>query len=312
METKPLHLWKGVHSALVTPFSSDGEVDMNALSNLMIQQKADGIHGFVMAGSTGEAPTLSIDERIAIVKLAREIAGSSMVVTAGAGSYCTRTAIKWQKIMEDAGADATLQVVPYYNKPTQDGLMAHFSAIAEQASVPIILYNAAGRTGIDIHPSTVAKIAAHNPQIIGIKDANINVERLIDLIAMCRKVRPDFLLLSGEDSGFFPFLALGGDGVISVSSQIAANEMLTLYKCFNQGELSYAQKIAGRLNGLFKLVFSHSNPIPIKTILSAMGMMEKVWRLPLTPISEADEQILLERCRTYDFIKSFKSSGFLT
>lgn len=310
MENKPIHLWKGVHSALVTPFKTDGELDIEALSNLMIQQKSDGIHGFVMSGTTGEAPTLSVDERVRILKLAREIAGSSMVVTAGAGSYCTRTAIKLQKIMEDAGADATLQVVPYYNKPTQDGLFAHFSAIAEQASVPIILYNAAGRTGIDINPTTVAKLAAH-PKIIGIKDANINVERLINLIAMCRKVRPDFLIVSGEDSGFFPFLALGGDGVISVSSQIAATEMLTLYRCFLEGELAYAQKIAGRLNGLFQLVFSHTNPIPIKTILSAMGMMEKVWRLPLTPISERDEQILLEQCRNFDFVKSFKTSGFL-
>ncbi len=310
MENKPIHLWKGVHSALVTPFKTDGELDIEALSNLMIQQKSDGIHGFVMSGTTGEAPTLSVDERVRILKLAREIAGSSMVVTAGAGSYCTRTAIKLQKIMEDAGADATLQVVPYYNKPTQDGLFAHFSAIAEQASVPIILYNAAGRTGIDINPTTVAKLAAH-PKIIGIKDANINVERLINLIAMCRKVRPDFLIVSGEDSGFFPFLALGGDGVISVSSQIAATEMLTLYRAFLEGELAYAQKIAGRLNGLFQLVFSHTNPIPIKTILSAMGMMEKVWRLPLTPISERDEQILLEQCRNFDFVKSFKTSGFL-
>lgn len=306
-----LERFRGVHSALVTPFTSDGALDIEAFQRLMKQQKNDGIHGFVLAGSTGEGPTLRLEERVIMVKEALKIAGDEMVVTAGAGSNCTRTAIEQQKAMEEAGAHASLQVVPYYNKPTQDGLFAHFSAIAEASSIPIILYNATGRTGIDIHPKTVAKIAKHHPNVIGIKDANTNVERLIDLIALCRKERSDFLILTGEDSAFLPFLALGADGNISVTSQIAATEMLTLYNCFKQGELSYAQKIAGRLNGLCKLMFSHPNPIPLKTILSHMGIIEKVWRLPLTPLREHEEAELVAQCRTFNFIHSFKKSGFL-
>lgn len=306
-----LQRFRGVHSALVTPFQHNGELDLAALNTLMMQQKADGIHGFVLAGSTGEGPTLRVEERVAMVKAAREVAGSDMVITAGAGSNCTSSAVQLQKIMEEAGADASLQVVPYYNKPTQDGLFAHFSAIAEKASIPIILYNATGRTGIDIHPATVARIAKHHPNVIGIKDANTNVERLVDLIALCRKVRPEFLVLSGEDSALLSFLALGGDGIIGVSTQVAATEMLTLYNCFKNGELSYAQKIAGRLNGLFKLMFSHPNPIPIKTILAHMGIIEKVWRLPLTPLRELEEAELLGKCRDFDFIQSFKKSGLL-
>ncbi len=311
MKESILERFRGVHSALVTPFDQNGELDNLALKRLMIQQKSEGIHGFVLAGSTGEGPTLGLEERIAMVKMAKEVAASEMIVTAGAGSNCTASAIKLQKAMEEAGADATLQVVPYYNKPTQDGLFAHFSAIAKAATIPIILYNATGRTGIDISPLTVAKIARHHPNVIGIKDANTNVERLIDLIALCRQERSEFLILSGEDSGLLPFLSLGADGIIGVTTQIAATEMLTLYNCFKKGELSYAQKIAGRLNGLCKLMFSHPNPIPIKTILAHMGMIEKFWRLPLTPLNEADEAELLAKCRTFTFIESFKRSGFL-
>ncbi len=312
MEIQALDRFRGVHTALVTPFTRQGSFDSAAFINLMERQKADGINGFVTAGSTGESPTLNLKERIELVKHARMIAGSDLVVTAGAGSNCTATAIELQKAMEDAGADATLQVVPYYNKPTQDGLVAHFSAIAEKAQVPIIIYNATGRTGIDISPGTMAKIVANNPRVIGIKDANTNVERLIDMVRLTRHVRPDFLIITGEDSAFLSFLAHGGDGNISVLSHIAAQEMLTLYRCFKNGELSYAQKIAGRLNGLCALLFSHSNPIPVKTILAAMGLMEKSWRLPLMGLKEHEELKLLNGCRDFDFIKSFKNTGLLS
>lgn len=305
-----LNRFAGVHSALITPFDRQGEVDVGALSELIAMQRMDGIHGLVMAGTTGEAPTLTIKERELLVRAAKDGAGPNMVVTAGAGSNCTRTAIELQKAMEDAGADATLQVVPYYNKPTQRGLFEHFSAIAKHARVPVILYNAAGRTGIDMAPNTVAEIAIACENVIGVKDANTNVERLSDLIRLTKGARADFLVLTGEDSAFLPFLALGGDGMIGVIPQIAAKEMLAIYQCVKNGDLAYAQKIAHKLNGLCKLLFSHPNPIPIKTVLAAMGLVEKSWRLPLCALSPEEEQVLLKKLEDFAFVKSFKAKGF--
>ncbi len=302
----------GIHTAIVTPFNLDGSLDLGALTEILAQQKMDGINGLVMAGTTGEAPCLSLEERILIVKCAKQVAGSALTVMAGAGSNCTKTAIAYQKAMEEAGADASLQVVPYYNKPSQDGLRAHFEAIAQQASVPIFLYNAAGRTGIDLGASTVAQIAQDNELVVGIKDANSNMERLINLIGLSLKARPDFIVLAGEDSALLPFLAVGAHGIISVSSHVAAHEMRALYEAFMRGDLVYAQKIAEHLNGLYQLMFSHSNPIPIKTLLAAMGMMTKTLRLPLTPMNNHDEVLFLQECRKFSFIKSFKQRGFLS
>jgi 4-hydroxy-tetrahydrodipicolinate synthase len=300
----------GVHSALITPFDSQERLDLNALAELVLSQKMDGMFGVVIAGTTGEAPTLTLDERVQLVRTAKDHAGS-MVVTAGAGVNCTRSAINLQKSMEDAGADATLQVVPYYNKPNPRGLFEHFSSIAKAARIPIILYNAAGRTGIDMAPATIAALASEHENIIGVKDANTNIERLIDLIKLTKQKRPDFLVLSGEDSGLLPFLTLGGDGAIAVSSHIAGYEMLAMYNSFRNGDLRYAQKIAQKLNGLFKLVFSHTNPIPIKTILARMNLVEKTFRLPLVGLSEAEEQELIAKCQEFAFLKSFKTRGFL-
>lgn len=299
----------GVHTALVTPFDAQGQLDFGALAELVAIQKMDGIHGVVMAGTTGEAPTLTLKERQQLIKTAKDNAGF-MMVTAGAGSNCTNSAIDLQKAMEDAGADATLQVVPYYNKPTKRGLFEHFSAIAKAAKVPIILYNAAGRTGIDMAPDTVTALAKEHKNIIGVKDANTNVERLSDLIRLTKEARADFLVLAGEDSGFFPFLTMGGDGVIAVSSQIAAFEMLAIYQAVKNGDLCYAQKIAHKLNDLYKLVFSQTNPIPIKTILWAMGLIQKSFRLPMCALSAEEERKLLSQCHNFAFLKSFQNYGF--
>ncbi|MCA9508798.1 MAG: 4-hydroxy-tetrahydrodipicolinate synthase [Myxococcales bacterium] len=301
--------FKGIHTALVTPFCENGELDEESFCKLLLQQKEEGVHGVVLAGTTGESPTLSTQEKVRLIKIAKDVLNSDQRVIAGAGSNSTRQAIEWQKIMEDAGADATLQVVPYYNKATQDGLFMHFSTIAQNAQKPIIVYNAFGRTGIDLAPQTMAKIALENPLIIGLKDANSNIERMVDMIRLGREAKPNFLFFCGEDSSFFSFLALGADGNISVLSHVAASEMLTLYRCFRQGEIVYAQKIASRLNSLCKILFSHSNPIPIKTILAAMDMLKKYFRLPLVPLSEHDEKVLLEQCNDFDFIKNFKQKG---
>ncbi len=302
MKNETYSRFHGVFTALVTPFNLDGSLDLGALTALLTEQKAAGVHGFVMAGTTGEAPCLSIEERMSLVKLAQKIAAGDIPVIAGAGSNCTQTAIYLQKAMEDAGADATLQVVPYYNKPTQDGLLAHFGAIADRALRPIFLYNAAGRTSIDICPATVAKLAASHEKIIGIKDANSNTERLIDLLSLTHAERADFLVLAGEDSAFLPYLALGAHGIISVSSHLALRQTLELYYAFKKGELAYAQKIASMLNRFNQLLFSATNPIPVKSLLAAKGKINKVFRLPLISLNEHDEAVLLDKYNLLGFM----------
>lgn len=299
----------GVFTALVTPFNSNDELDKNAFSELLARQKVSGINGIVVAGSTGESACLSLEEKKTLVKMAK--AETSLPIVAGAGSNCTKDAVLAHQIMADVGADTTLQVVPYYNKPTQKGLFEHFSAIAKSSSLPMILYNVPGRTGIDIHPETVLELALAHENIIGIKDANTDMERL-SIMFHKLSARPDFLVLCGEDGAFLPFLSQGGDGIISVVSHIAAKEMLAIYSTFqNGGDLIYAQKIAMKLSGLCKLMFTHPNPIPIKTVLALMGIIEKNFRLPLCPMSKADEEILVEALSEFKFLQSFKSAGFL-
>lgn len=305
----PTEKLRGIHSALVTPFNRHGEIDCGALAELIAHQRMDGINGLVMAGTTGESPVLDMKERQGLVGCAKENA-PSMAIIAGAGANSTKHAIELQKAMEDAGADATLQVVPYYNKPTERGLIEHFSAIAHAARVPVILYNAPGRTGAELSPSTIATIAKNCEMVVGIKDCNTNTDRLSELMHLRREVRPEFLVLCGEDSALFSYLTHGGDGAIAVTSQIAAAEMLTVYRCVMNGDLAYAQKISAKLAGLYRLVFSHSNPIPIKTILSSMGLMEKSWRLPLCALEPEQENVLLDRCKDFAFLQSFKARGF--
>src|SRR5579871_1859440 len=180
----------GVTTALITPFDRHGAVDTGAFCELVAMQKMDGAHGVVIAGSTGEGPTVSLAEREELVALARDCAGNHLAVIASAGSNCTKTAVEWQKAMENAGAHATMQVVPYYNKPTQRGLFEHFSAIAKIAKVPVILYNASGRTGIDLWPKTVEAIIKEHDNVVAIKDANVNMERLTELVALTKSIRP--------------------------------------------------------------------------------------------------------------------------
>jgi 4-hydroxy-tetrahydrodipicolinate synthase len=306
----PVHRFAGVNTALVTPFDRHGDIDLEALKDLIHLQKSDGIHGITLAGSTGEAATLSLLERETLIMRAKIEAGD-MLVVAGAGSNNTKVAIEMQQVMEGAGADATLHVVPYYNKPTQRGMFEHFSAIAKASKIPIILYNATGRTGVDLHPQTVLALAKEHENIIGIKDANTDVERLVDLLFITKSARPDFLVVTAEDSSLLYFLGLGGDGIISVTGQIAQMEMLSIYNNFKNGDLKSAQEMTWKLNGLCKAMFSHPNPIPIKTLLAALGLIEKHWRLPLCALFPDEEKIFLNTCREFSFVKNFMNRGFI-
>jgi 4-hydroxy-tetrahydrodipicolinate synthase len=307
-----LHIkrFAGVNSALITPFDRYGDIDFQALKDLIDLQKIDGIHGITLAGSTGESATLSLLDRENLVMRAKLNAGD-MVVIAGAGSNNTKLAIEMQQVVEGAGADATLQVVPYYNKPTQRGLYEHFCAIAKSARVPIIVYNATGRTGVDLEPKTMAALAKEHENIIGIKDANTDIERLNDLLLLTKSARPDFLVLTAEDAALLYFLGLGGDGIISVIGQVAQTEMLSIYNSFKEGDLLSAQSMSLKLNGLCKAMFSHSNPIPIKTLLAALGLIEKHWRLPLCALFPDEETTFLNTCRQFTFIKNFRNRGFV-
>lgn len=298
----------GVFSALVTPFTADDEIDVRAFSEHVAQQKVDGIDGIVIAGSTGESPCVSLSERKLLIDVVKE---HGLTVIAGAGSNCTKDAVLANQAMAEAGADATLQVVPFYNKPNQRGLFEHFSSIAKSSSIPMIIYNVPGRTGIDLHPDTLVNLINAHENIIGVKDANTDMERMCILINKVKSARPDFLVLSGEDGAFLPFLGLGGDGIISVVSQVATTEMLTLFRAAKNGDLVYAQKIAYKLANFCKAMFSHPNPIPVKTVLSSMGMMENIFRLPLCPLDEKEKEKLLSELKEYAFLKTFKTRGFL-
>lgn len=300
--------FSGIHTALVTPFTANGDIDFDAFGELLAMQKVAGVHGVVIAGTTGEAATLSVQERESLVSYAKTHA-SDIAIIAGAGSSSTNHAIELQRAMENAGADATLHVTPYYNKPTQKGLVQHFSAVAKKAKIPVILYNVPGRTCVDMLPATVAHIIKEHDNVIGIKDATTNMERVQHMLDETKTIRENFLVLSGEDASFLPSLLAGGDGIISVVSMIAATEMLALYQCATSGDLLYAQKIARKLHGLCRLVFSHTNPIPIKTILAEMKIIEKSFRLPLCALSDDEEKQLLASLSEFSFIKAFKARG---
>lgn len=260
----------------------------------------------VLFGSTGESPTIENEERKEMVMFVKTIAKNRIRVIAGAGSNNTKVAIEQQKAMEECGADATLQVTPYYNKPTQEGLFEHFSAIAKASKGPIILYNVPARTLSDLAPETVAKLAKCHPNIIGIKDANINMGRLYRLIQLAKNERPDFLVLSGEDDALLPLLKLGGDGSIAVSAQLLLFEMNALLQSVQNGDENYAFAINEKIAGFFDLMFCYTNPLPLKTILASLGLIENQFRLPLCPLTDAQQEKLLAEFQRYPFLQSLK------
>jgi 4-hydroxy-tetrahydrodipicolinate synthase len=303
------HSLAGVSTALITPFDQDNRLDLDALSHMIAMQKQGGASAILVLGSTGESPTIGADERLELVKQAKTMADDRMLVIAGAGSNCTRSAIELQKAVEEAGADVTMQVVPYYNKPTEDGLFGHFSAIAREARAPIIIYNNPGRTACDLKPATMVKLIKAHTNIVAIKDANTNLERLAEMVYVTKNERSDFLVLGGEDSQFFPLLALGGDGNIAVSSQLALFEMNAIYQAMKNGDHQYAAAINHKLAGFYDLTFCHTNPLPMKTMLSTLGVIKNNYRLPLCPLNAEQEKALVTRFKEFAFLKAVKSTG---
>jgi 4-hydroxy-tetrahydrodipicolinate synthase len=270
-------MFTGTGTALVTPFRTDGSLDGAALRALIKRQIDAGIDFLVPCGTTGESPTLTHEEHLRIVEIAVEVAVGKVPVLAGAGGYNTGEVIALARELAALGVDGILSVTPYYNKPTQEGLYQHYRAIAEAISVPIILYSVQGRTGVNIEPATVKRLAQIE-NIIGIKEASGNISQMA---AILNAVPDDFIVLSGDDAVTLPLVALGGRGVISVVSNEIPAEMSQLTRLALQGDFPSAREIHRRYHPLMEVNFVESNPIPVKAALAEMGLLEPIWRLPL-------------------------------
>jgi 4-hydroxy-tetrahydrodipicolinate synthase len=273
----------GSLTALVTPMRADGSIDEEAFVRLIDWQISEGTHGIVPVGTTGESPTLSHDEHKRVVELAVQAARGRVKVVAGAGSNSTAEAIGLARHAKAAGADAALVVTPYYNKPTQEGLFRHYTAIADAAEIPIIIYNIPGRSVIDMTVETMARLARHK-YIVGVKDATANLVRPLHTTRACG---PDFLQLSGEDHTAIAYLASGGHGCISVTANIAPRLCAEMQTAWAEGDVKKAMAIQARLVPLHDAMFVESNPGPVKYAASLLGFGTNTCRLPLAPISDA-------------------------
>jgi 4-hydroxy-tetrahydrodipicolinate synthase len=276
----------GCGTALVTPFRRDGAIDEGAVSKLARRQIDAGIHFLVPCGTTGESPTLSEDERVRVVELVVAEARGRVPVLAGAGGYDTKDVIHSALRMQRAGADGILSVTPYYNKPTQEGLFQHYKAIAEAVALPIILYNVPGRTGCNIDVRTLVRLSAI-ANIVGVKEASGNMAQMCDV---CNAVPDSFLVLSGDDALTLPLMAIGGRGIVSVASNAVPSEMSRLVELAEANDFPAARKLHRQLFPFLQVNFIESNPIPIKSAMASLGLLEEVYRLPMVPPSAASKE----------------------
>lgn len=282
--------FRGAFTALVTPFSH-GKVDEESYRAFIEWQIQEGIHGLVPCGTTGESATLSHEEHEKVIEICIDQAKGRVAVLAGAGSNNTAEAIHLAHFAKDAGADGALLITPYYNKPTQEGLYQHFKAIAEAVDMPMVPYNVPGRTGCNLLPATIGRLAHELPNIVGIKEATANLTQVSDVLEACPK---SFQVLSGDDFTVLPLLALGGAGVISVTSNVAPAAMAGLCNAVKAGDWDKAREIHYALMPLNRAMFMETNPIPVKTALSMMGKMPLEFRLPICPMSACCDDALRE------------------
>jgi len=279
----------GAGTALVTPFTRSGALDEAAVRRLGRRQIDAGIHFLTPCGTTGENPTLTPSERVRIVEILAEESAGAVPVLAGAGGYNTREVIELARELTTAGANGFLSVTPYYNKPTQEGLYQHYRAIAESTSLPVIVYNVPGRTGVNVDPATLVRLAAI-PNIIGVKEASGNMQQMCEV---CRAVPPEFLVLSGDDVMALPLMAVGGRGVISVASNEIPGEVAQMIEAAERNDFPAARVIHNRILPLMLANFIESNPGPVKAAMVAMGLLEDAYRLPIVgPKPETREKIV--------------------
>jgi 4-hydroxy-tetrahydrodipicolinate synthase len=280
---------QGVFTALVTPFSKNGSIDIGAFKAIVQKQLEAGIDGLVPIGTTGESPTLDSKEKELIIKTVAELAKGKVPIIAGSGSNCTKSAIEATIKAKDAGADYTLQVSPYYNKPSEDGLYRHFVEIAEKGGLPVVLYNIPGRSAVNMSVDLVLKLAAH-PLIVADKEACGNMGQIQDLLHR----RPhDFAVLSGDDALTLPMMACGAQGIISVASNMFPAEMVKMTHAAAKGDFDTALEVHNWIYPFFVNQFIETNPVPVKTYMSSKGMLEEVFRLPLVPLKAKNKETLL-------------------
>jgi len=288
-------MFTGIYTAIVTPFK-DGKVEELALERLIRVQVKSSVDGIVPVGTTGESPTLSFEEHMYVVELAVKFAAGRLKVLAGTGGNSTDEAIYLTIAAEKAGADGSLQVAPYYNKPTQEGLFQHFRAVAYATKLPIVLYSIPGRCGVEIGVDTVKRLAHECRNIVGLKEAGGNADRVSQIRDA---LGPKFAILSGDDSLTLPFMAVGAQGVVSVASNLIPRELGNMVRAFAAGRPAAALKVHEKYYALFKDLFIETNPVPVKSALAMRGQIEEEYRLPLVPLNPKNRETLratLKRC----------------
>ncbi len=292
-------MFTGTYTAIATPFKN-GEVDETALHRLIQLQIKGGVDGIVPVGTTGESPTVDYDEHIRIIERSVKFAGGKVKVLAGTGANSTKEAIYLTQRAEDVGANGSLQVAPYYNKPTQEGLFQHFRAIARATRLPLVLYNIPARCGVEIGVETVRRLAAECKNIVGIKEAGGSCDRVSQLRAA---LGPRFEILSGDDSLTLPFMAVGAQGVISVAANVIPREVAQMVNAFARGDAKKAGRIHLKFTPLLKDLFLETNPIPVKAALAMMGVIKEEYRLPLVPMSDANRAKLRATMKACGILK---------
>ncbi|HEY5913211.1 MAG TPA: 4-hydroxy-tetrahydrodipicolinate synthase [Verrucomicrobiae bacterium] len=292
-------MFTGTYTAIVTPFRN-GSLDEIALERLITGQIKAGVDGIVPVGTTGESPTVSYDEHIHIIELSVKFAKRRLKVLAGTGGNSTSEAVYLTERAEQAGAQGSLQVAPYYNKPTQEGLFQHFREVARKTKLPIVLYSIPGRCGIEIGVETVKRLAKECTNIIGIKEAGGSPDRVSQLRGA---LGPGFVILSGDDSLTLPFMAVGAQGVISVATNVIPKQVSQMVGAFAAGNPRGALKLHQKYYGLFKDLFIETNPVPVKAALAMLGQIEEEYRLPLVPMNPKNRETLRATLRSCGLLK---------
>ena len=292
-------MFTGTYTAIVTPFKN-GKIDETAYERLIKSQIKGGVDGVAAVGTTGESPTLTYDEHIHVIALAVKFAAGRIKVIAGTGGNSTKEAVYLTQHAEEAGADGSLQVTPYYNKPTQEGLFQHFDAIARTTKLPILLYSIPSRCSVEIGVETAARLAHARSNIVGIKEAGGNVDRVSQLRAA---LGAKFTILSGDDALTLPFMAAGAEGVVSVASNVIPREISQMVTAARTGKFAQALKLHEKFYRLFKDLFIETNPQPVKAALAMMGMMREEFRLPLVPMNPKNRDVLKATLKACGILK---------
>ncbi|MBL7114462.1 MAG: 4-hydroxy-tetrahydrodipicolinate synthase [Kiritimatiellae bacterium] len=288
-------MFNGTFTALVTPFNSDETVDYDALTKLIERQIDAGVDGVVPVGTTGESPTLSHDEHVDVIQCAVQTAAGRTKVIAGSGSNSTKEALTLTKKAVEAGVDGVLQITPYYNKPSQEGLFRHFTQLADLGA-PVVLYNVPGRTSRQIDVSTIARLSEH-PHVVAVKEAGGSVERVSEILDAC-----DITVLSGDDGLAFPMIAVGATGVISVASNVAPKHVCDMVRAAREGKMDDARQIHSLLYPLFRDLFIDTNPIPVKAAMAMMGLTPETYRLPLCELGDQARMQLRATLKALDLV----------